>query len=208
MPACLLCYLPRHRVLGVGHGQQNTRDVQPGVETFPERLHQGQEPAQTVQGKVLALQGNEDPVGGHDRVGGEQPQGRRRIDENAIELTLHVSQDVPQDKFLVPPAVKRGLRAVEPPPCRQDFQKGDFGGNQGALNGCTSGQGVVKRGPSERAGNPHGRGRISLRITIHEKRPLFRNGKRCSKVHGCGGLAHASLLTGYAENVPHNKRAS
>lgn len=60
----------------VEHGQEDGRDLQVGVEVELDQFHVLQELTESLQRVVLALDGDEDLLRGHERVDREQPQAR------------------------------------------------------------------------------------------------------------------------------------
>ena len=70
----------------VEHRQHDALDVEFRVQVVANEIESGQQLGQSFQGVVLALQRDEDRVGGGQCVDGQQPEGRRAIDEDVVVI--------------------------------------------------------------------------------------------------------------------------
>jgi len=69
----------------VVHGQEDALDLKWLIEGAFDTVDSVHELGNPLQSEKLALDGNEDAVGGDQSVQGEQVQGRRAIDDDVVE---------------------------------------------------------------------------------------------------------------------------
>ena len=103
------------------HRQQDRGQPQFGVEVLLDQLDIAQQLGESLQGVVLALNGNEDLTGSDERVDGEKPEGRRAVDEDVVLRALHASEV----------AIERPAETLLP---RDEGDELDLG--TGQVNGC------------------------------------------------------------------------
>src|SRR5688500_5908053 len=68
----------------VHHRQQDTGDVEAGIERTLDAAQRGDELRDAFEREVLALEGYQHRVGGGERVDREQPQAWRAVDEYVV----------------------------------------------------------------------------------------------------------------------------
>ena len=88
----------------VVHREHNALDREIGVEVVPDEVDRGDELRQPFQRVVLALDGDDDGVGGGERVHGQQAQRGRAVEHDVVVGSREVGQDASQ------PALALGQR--------------------------------------------------------------------------------------------------
>ena len=183
----------------IEHGHDDAFDDElgggPGV---VELLDKVQDDGDALQREILALQGDEEAVGGAERVHGEDAQGGRAVDENEVVGVLR--GDGGEDTAEAVEVVG-GLGDI-------DFRAGEvkFGGDDveaeelrfedlGVQGGLLGEEGVVDGGPG-RLGKAEAAGGVGLGVEVDEQDGLAAFGERRGQVDGGGGLADAALLVG------------
>src|SRR2546426_7843662 len=63
------------------------------------RSHGVQELREALEGVVLALDRNEDAVGGGEHVEGQEAERRRTVDDDVLVLVAHVAQRAPHHRL-------------------------------------------------------------------------------------------------------------
>ncbi len=75
-------------VPSIEHGQEDSSQCQSGIEPRLDELYRGQEPPQSLQCEILALQWHDDAVRRHQGVQREKSQGRRAIDDDVFIIEI------------------------------------------------------------------------------------------------------------------------
>jgi hypothetical protein len=83
-------HLAHHLVGQVGplveHGEQDSADLQGGVQPGLDLADRLDQEAQALKGEILALERDQDEFGRHEPVYREDAQGRGTIDKDVVEL--------------------------------------------------------------------------------------------------------------------------
>ncbi len=91
--------LARQIQAAVVHGQQYTGDLQLFVQMPLDEPDRVEQLAQTLQGVVFALNGDEDGVGRRQGIECQQAQRRRAVEDDILVVSAHVPKDVMQLLF-------------------------------------------------------------------------------------------------------------
>ena len=189
----------------VYHGEQNTVNVQSGIDLPSHAADRTQQQVQTFGGQIVGLGGDDDPICGNQGIDGHKAQGRHAINENVIVAFLQPLQYIPHNCF---PA-----QSID----QHYFHTGQFNvaGEQIHMlfmpDDAIVGRKVHIADLSEhgapkcicegiRVGNAHGDGQAALGISIHQQHALARTGQPYTQIN-CGGcLANAALLVGNGDD--------
>src|SRR4028119_1250266 len=76
----------------VVHGQNDPGDVQTGIQPLLDALDGGDQLADPFQGEVLALQRDDHPVGGGERVHRQVPERRRAVEQDEVVAVRHLPE--------------------------------------------------------------------------------------------------------------------
>ena len=82
----LVGHVDREPGPGVVHGQHDGRDLERLVQVGRDQVHVAQELAQTLEGVVLALNGDEHLVRRGQAVDRDEAEGGRAVDEDEVEV--------------------------------------------------------------------------------------------------------------------------
>ena len=96
----------------IEHGQHDPADVERRIQPLPNELDGLQQVREPLERVELALQRNDDAIGGDERVDCEEPQGWRTIDDGP------------------PVIIRRGQSALEPALALLDPDQLDLGADQ------------------------------------------------------------------------------
>jgi hypothetical protein len=84
---------------GIVHGGEDADDLEVGVEALPDLLDGVHQQGHPAQGEVLALERDEDAVGGGEGVDGEQAETGRAVDQHVVVALAQHPKD-PQQRLL------------------------------------------------------------------------------------------------------------
>src|SRR6202034_291230 len=76
------------------HGENHTLDVERRVECGLDAPQRGEQFRDALQGEILGLHGDEQPVGGYERVQRKQIERRRAIQNNEVVLVAYRFQSL------------------------------------------------------------------------------------------------------------------
>ena len=82
----------------VHHRQQDTVNLELGVDLPLYLVYRGEQLFQPFSGQILCLNGNDDPVRSRQRIDCEHAKGGLAVDEDMGVLPLQCVQILPQDK--------------------------------------------------------------------------------------------------------------
>src|SRR5690606_31411903 len=117
--ASLLGHLPGQVEATIVHGEENTFDVEPGVQPSLDETDRIQQLAQPFERIELALDGNQHRIRSGERVQGQQAQGRRAVDQDEVVLVTYLLQRFPKDRLPVRSRDELDFRPHQVP-CRWD----------------------------------------------------------------------------------------
>ena len=186
----------------VGHGQQDSFERDPRVQSRPDSLQGPKEGPQALKGKILTLDRNQDGVGGRQRVHDEQTQTWRGVEKDEVEVGANSLQRRPQSEFA---GLSRGELHLESGQIGvglDDLEVLDGGPGRGR-QGRPGIQSVVQAGSLRQSESG---GQVALGIKVDGENPLLGHGQTRGQVDGGGGLAHATLLICYCDHAGHWKR--
>ena len=187
----------------VVHRQQDGPDGDPRIEVLPHQVDVVEQLPQPLERVVLALDGDEHLVAGDERVQGQQPQGRRAVDEHVVRPLLRregvdVGLDGPAQPVLAGDdgdQLDLGAGEVDR---RGDAQQLRAGGRRVDHLGqrAVADERVVDRGGADGVLDAEGGARVALRVEVDDQRPQPVERQGHAQVHRGRRLADAALLVG------------
>ena len=144
--------------------------------------------------------GKNQPVGGHDRIQGNQVEIRRRIEQDKIERLRHRRQR-PSQRAVRLALERLGIQAGI---ARGDEEALRRGGHNDAfelalLDGIGNGQKLLPAVIAQRGTKAGGDG--GLGVEIHNQHLVSLSGKPGPEIQGGDGLAAAALLVRHADGL-------
>jgi len=206
-------HLARHLLPEVGavvdHGEQDALDVEARVEGAAHAAHRGDQLGKPLEGEVLAVQRDEDRVGGDQRVEREEAERGGAVDEDVVELVGDRVQEAAEALLAGEEADHLDLGAGEVAvggDDREPLDGGlqdegrdvavDLGGGEGGIDGAVGGDLVADADAA---------GHVGLGVHVDEEDLAVGEGKRGRQVDGGGGFAHAALLVGDSDDPSHRR---
>ena len=191
VPLDLLRHLEGQVGPPVVHRQHHALQLQGGVEPLLRQPDGIQQIAQPLQGVILALDGNQQGVGGAQPIQGQQLQGGGAVDEDKVIALLHLADGVLQPEL---PAVQANQLHRGP---GQGLVGGGhvrpFGGHDGLGQGRAPQNHVIDaRGTGlvqAKAG-----GGVALGVEVAHQHPRPLGGEGGGQIDAGRGFAHAALL--------------
>ena len=190
----------------VHHRQQDTVDLELGVD-LPLHLVYGLEQLfQALGGQVLRLDGDYDPVGGGQGIDREHTQGRLAVNQDMGILSLERVQILPQDGLTAHGVHQGDLHAGEL----------DVGGHQVnafrvVQDTLAGAQRLVHQDTAHRVGQGKGQlvrlgvaqadGQAALRVPVDQEHFLSGLGQPDPQVRAGGCLANAAFLVGDGDDL-------
>src|ERR1051325_8523733 len=101
--------LARVQRAAVEHGRQDPLDRDVRIQVLADHRKRVLELDEAAQREVLALHRDDDPVRRDERVDGQQPERRRRVDEDVVVAVLHRGERLLQGAFAADHAREREL---------------------------------------------------------------------------------------------------
>ena len=197
----LFGHLQRQVGAAVKHGEEHPLHRQSGVEPPLHQAHGGEQVAETFQGVVLALDGDQQGVGRTQGVDSEQLQGRGAVDEDVVVLGRQGVQRLFQQVLPVgngdhfDAGAGQGLVGGDHVPV--------LGGADRLLGVGSVDEDVVYVGGCGVLVHTHaGRG-VGLGVEVTQQHPLAQRRQGGGEVYRSGGLAHAAFLIHDGDNFGH-----
>ena len=190
----------------VVHRQQDRRDRELRVEVPLDQLDVVEQLAEALERVVLALDRDEHLARGDERVDREQPERRRAVDEDVVEVLLELAE-VGVERGAQPLLARDerdelDLRAGEVDRRRHAPQPGEL---RAALDDVAHGRVVDDDVVDARRLRPvldAERGRcVALRVEVDDQHARARLGQGRGEVHRGRGLADAALLVRDGEDA-------
>ncbi len=173
----------------VHHGEEHALDLEPRVQGPADPLQGGAQRGDPLEGEVLALEGDEHALGGHEGVDGEQAQAGGAIDEDVVVAGGHRFQGLLQAELAGQQGNELDLRPREVAVGGSQGQVLEVGGDHDLLQRPLLDQHLVDAGPglARLAAEPGGE--VSLGVGVHGQHPPLGRGQAGRQVDGGGGLA-------------------
>jgi hypothetical protein len=180
----------------IEHGEEYAFDAEVVLEGIADAVDGVHEFGDALEGEELALDGNEDGIGGDECVEGEKVEGRRAVYEDEPVLLAD-----------------RGDALAEAELALRDIDEFEVGSDE-VLVGTEEGQAVEGRrkdccgdvgvadedmvgaGPSVVFGDPESSGGISLGVRVDDQNREIGSGEGSAEVDGGGCFADAAFLIG------------
>jgi hypothetical protein len=187
----------------VVHREEDALDLERGVEGLANAVDRGGELGNALEGEVLAIERDENSVGGHQGVQGQETERGWRIDEDVVVVAAERFQESGESAFAAGHANQFDLRAGEITVCRYQGQVIDARGRHKPPRIClfVVGKRLIGRtGLATLAFLTHAAGQIGLGIEVHEKDAMVGKRQGCPEIDGSGGLCHATFLVGDSDD--------
>ena len=192
---------PRSAVV---HGADYAANLQVGIRTCAQPLDHAHQRRQTLQRKVLALDGHQHTFGGHQSVQREDVQARRTIQQDRLIVRRHFQQCPAHLEF---PALlhfqQLDFGGRQPRGCRQQVEPGRFDPDHALRRAGTAHQEPVNGFSDVVAAHAAAGGGVGLRVEIDQQHLAVHLRKAGGQVDGRRGLAHAALAVGDRESALH-----
>lgn len=179
----------------VVHRQEDAVDGEVGVDAPLDHVDRAQELGESFEGVVLALEGDEDGVGGGEHVDRDEAERRGAVDEDEVVEIASRGDGLAHDELSVGVVDELDLGAGEVRSGGGDVEVLELHGVDGGVEErALADEGVVD-GPLDRVPvDPDPAGRVSLGVAVDEEGPLFGDSEACCEVDGGSGLADTALL--------------
>ena len=189
---------------GVEHGQDDALDVELGVQVVADEVEGGKQLGQSFQGVVLALQRDQNGVGGRQRVDGQQPERRRAIDEDVVVVGLDVGQQAAEASFAALDGRELDFRARERDRRWHDVEVIDRAGEGQFTKADAVDDRVVDRSFDGVTVETEATRGIALGVEVDDEDSLAEEGEVAPKIHDRRGLPDAALLVGTGDRLAHS----
>ena len=164
----------------------------PGWKRRADALDGALEPGQPFEGVVLALEWNQHGRRRHERVQGQQAQGRRTVDQDVVVKTQNGLDSLPKPGVALLGADQLDLRAGEVVPRGDHMEMRELRRLGGLERRAGAAEHVVdlERGPAD----PERARCVRLRVEVDQERRALGGGQRGGQVDRGRRLADAALL--------------
>lgn len=129
----------------IEHGQEHAFELQPWITRSPNLLNRRNQCGNAFERKVLTLDGNQDTIGGNQRVNGQYVERGWTVDEDIVEFRPHWFDDFGKPLMSITLLRQLHRRANEFFACRRNFQGLEFGRLQDVIECFPLHQDVVGR---------------------------------------------------------------
>ena len=188
----------------IEHGKHDPLHVQAGVGAVPDQAQRLHELGQPLEGIVLALERDDGGVGGDQRVEGEEPEGRRAVDQDEGEPGADRRQCLPKPALAARRLDQLDLGADQVGASREQVQVGESRRAARLLGGDVFEEDFVDGRAEEHSPlGDHSRGRVTLGVEIHEEGRPFRRGQGRGEIDCRGRLADPAFLVHDAQDAGH-----
>jgi hypothetical protein len=148
------------------HGEENAGDFQGVIKGFADSVDSIHELGNSLEGKELALNGDEHRVGGYEGVERKEVERRRAINEDkGIGLT-DSGYTFAQAVFAVGEIYKLNVGSDEVLVGRDDVEAFEVGGDYGVLRGNSTEEDIVHTRTAGVFGDPEAGGGVSLGVGV------------------------------------------
>lgn len=187
----------------VVHGHEDADDFEIGIEALVlDFLDESQDFRNAFEGVELALDGDDQAVGGGQGAGHEDAEGRGAVDHDEIkggvvpEGVDHLAEAGEGifelgDLHLASGQVDFG---------RNEGKKGELGGLELVLDGALPDERGIDAGAGRFRGVTQPAGGVGLGIEVDQEGLLFEFGQGRREVDGGGGFSHSPFLVGDGDN--------
>ena len=185
----------------VEHGGQHAEDAQLGVEPVDDLVDRVGQQGDAAQREVLALQRDDDAVGGGERVDGEQPEGGRAVDEDEVVALAQRVEDALEGLLAGDLADELHLGGRQVDVGRHEVHAGHIGRQDDVVDVVLGAQQQVVDAPLEGVRvHSEAEGGRSLGVEVHEEHPASELGQGGAEVDRRRGLADAALLVAQGDD--------
>ena len=185
------------------HSEEETLNFETRIHAGLDNLYRVEQLADAFQGEVFALYGDDDRVGGGERVHCDEAQAGTAIDEDEIVIfddgTYHLLQRV----LVILEVQQFDFGSDQVDVGRHDVESFNVCRVDDVLDVNLPEQCVVERVLELADVHTHAARCVGLRVSVDEEHFLFECGERGSEVHACGCFAHTALLVNYCDCFAH-----
>ena len=187
----------------VVHGQQEAFYLQFGIQLALDDADGVEQLGDTLQGKVLTLHGDDDRIGGRQRVHCDKSQRWRTVDDDIVVFPFHLRQQILEHPLAMLHIEHLYLCTHQVDVGRYDVQTVDVGGVDGIAYIGMVDDAFVERAVYFLDVNAQSARCIGLRVGIDYQHFLFQRGQRGCQIDGRRGLAHTAFLIGQSYDFSH-----
>src|ERR1700674_492732 len=179
------------------NGGQDAADAKLRVELGPHPLDRVVQELHALHAEVLALQRDDDLVGGHQRVDAEEAEGGRAVDHHEVVLVLTGCELLLEERFAAHLGDELDLSTGE-----LDVRRDEVDPEVAVLDHVTEGDLRIEEQVVERELDliglleAHVDRQVALGIEVDEEDSLPEFSERASQVHRGGRLANPAFLVG------------
>ncbi len=192
----------------VVHRQDDPLDREVGIEVVADEFEGRKQLGQSFQRVVLALQRDEDAIGGGQCVHGQQPERRRAVDEDVVVRGRGIRQKAGQSMFATFQRCQLDFGSCQGDRGRNDVHPLDRTGHGQVGQWSAIDDRVVDRSLDLVAVEAQAARCVALGIQVDDEDSLARQGEIAPEVHDRRGLADAAFLIRAGDRLPHSAPCS
>jgi hypothetical protein len=206
VPSHLVGHLRRQPGAGVVHGEDDAKDVEARVEHAAHQAERVAELGEAFESVVLALDRDQDGVGGGEAVHREEPKRGRAVEQDEIVFTGGGPKGAPQTCLPCKLADQLDLGPGEVNSRGDRGHAGDAGADARIGQRDAVAQAIVRRHGVRRSVHADAARGVALGIHVNEEDLAIERGEAGAEVDGGGRLADATLLIHYCDDEAHSVR--
>ena len=203
MPLQLFIYLICETQTGIVHRKQESFDFERRVETAFDDSDGVEELADTLESKILGLDGYDDRIGGSEGVYSNEAERRRAVDDYEIVLVFDRGQHCLEHTLAIGLAYKLNLGAGQINARADKEQTVHASRHFRPFERITVDHTFIYRGGHCTGVDSVSRSGIRLRVGIDNQHLLTFGGERGREVDCSCGFAYATFLIGYGYDFSH-----
>jgi hypothetical protein len=187
----------------VVHGEEDTLNAEVRIEGCANTFERGNELGDAFQGEVLSLHGDDEGVGGHQDIEGEEVECGRAVKDNQVEVILDGLEGMAEAKRAIRGASQLDIGAGKVLGAWKEPEQIDFGGQNDLNGGSVAHQDVIDGVSVVIPLNPDTGSSVGLRVAVGEKDFEPFKSEAGSEVDRRSGFADSALLIDNAEYSSH-----
>src|SRR5882724_11372665 len=199
----LFADLERETCPAVEHGEYDALDVEAEVQPLSHQLHRLEEVSETLERVELALERDENPIGGNQRVDRQKTERGWTIDDHVVKRRQDRLQRETEPVLALAEADQLDLCANQVDVRGEQPEAAQGRGVDSLLGRLAPQEHVVDRGVEASLADTKPGGRVPLRIEVDEQGRALRQGKAGGEVHGRRSLADPALLVDDRDDLAH-----
>ncbi len=162
-----------------------------------DRIHQF---GDSFQGEELALDWDEDGVGGEQGIEGEKVEGWGTVDQDEVIVVADFCNAFPEAEFPVVGSDQFQVGADQVLVGGNEMEAVEVSVDDGIADGCIAEDDVVEAGAFRILGDAQAGSGIALGVRVDDEDLKVIGGKGGGQVDGGGRFSHSAFLVGYGEN--------